>query len=299
VKGLFMHGRCGFLVLICLCAMGWLAGCDQSSSTPNATPASTRISVLATTYPMADMARQIGGDLVDVQWLSEGGQRPEAVEASNELTARANSAQILITSGPWDDWAVRGLSVDARRNRVVEPGHTTGAEHANPRAYLWLDPAVVREMAEAMRVDLTLVAPRQDSVFRENAKKFTDEVQKVDEAYRSELEGLRGRKVLAVRPVWGALCARYGLTLLTPMDAREEELSSADCKELTRVAKAEGLRTIFIDVSTPAGVRQRIEEQTGLKAVTLDAMGTSAAEGRNTWVSILRYDLEQLKARLR
>ena len=102
-----------------------------------------------------------------------------------------------------------------------------------------------------------------------------------------------------MRPVWGALCARYGLTLLTPVEAREEELSLGDCKELARVAKAEGLRTIFIDVSTPAGVRQRIEEQTGLKAVTLDAMGTSAAEGRNTWGSILRYDLEQLKVGMR
>jgi zinc transport system substrate-binding protein len=236
---------------------------------------------------------------VDVQWLSEGGQRPEAIETSNELTVRANNAQLLITSGPWDDWAVRALSIDARRNRVVEPGHTADAARANPRAYLWLDPAVVREMAETTKVDLTLISPRHDSEFRRNAEAFIDEVQSVDAAYRAGLEGLRGRKVLAVRPVWGALCARYGLTLLTPVTAREEELSAADFKELARVAKAEGLRTIFIDVSTPAGVRQRIEEQTGLKAVTLDAMGTSAADGRNTWSSILRYDLEQLKAGLR
>jgi zinc transport system substrate-binding protein len=297
VKGLFMHSRGGFVLLI-LCVAGGMGGCDPSSSSPAGAAGSARISVLATTYPMADMARRIGGTRVDVQWLSEGGQRPEAVEGTNELKVRANNAQLLITSGPWDDWAVRDLGVDARRNRVVEPGHTTVAGAANPRAYLWLDPTVVGEMAEAAEVDLTLIAPRHDAEFRENARTFIEEVHKVDAAYRSELEGLRGRKVLAVRPVWSALCARYGLTLLTPVEAREEELSAADCKELARVAKAEGLRTVFIDVSTPAGVRQRIEEQTGLKAVTLDAMGSSAADGRNTWASILRYDLKQLKAGL-
>ena len=31
----------------------------------------------------------------------------------------------------------------------------------------------------------------------------------------------------------------------------------------------------------------------------LDAMGSSAADGRNTWQSLMRYDLEQLKAGLR
>jgi len=291
--------RAGTIFLIFMGAVVGLLGCDQGSTTPSGATATPRISVLATVYPLADMGRQIGGKLVDVQWLTEGAQRPEDIESSNELKVRANNAQLLITSGSWDGWALRELSADARNNRVVEPGHMEASRGAGPKAYLWLDPAVMREMAEATRMGLTLITPRHDGEFRENARAFTEEVEKVDEAYRARLAGMRGRKVLAVRPVWGALCARYGLTLLAPVDVREEELKAEDFKELSRVAKAEGLHTIFIDVSTPAGVRQRIEERTGLKAMTLDAMGSSAADGRNTWAGIMRYDLEQLQAGLR
>jgi zinc transport system substrate-binding protein len=296
VRGNAMVCRVGsiFLGLVMV-----VAGCDQKTAAPNSATGTARISVLATVYPLADVGRQVGGKLVDVQWLAEGAQRPEDVEPSNELKVRANNAQLLITSGGWDDWALRELSADARNNRVVEPGHTEASRGAGPKAYLWLDPAVMREMAEATRMRLTLITPRHDGEFRENAKAFTDEVEKVDEAYRAGLAGMRGRKVLAVRPVWGALCARYGLTLLAPVDAREEELKAEDFKELSQVAKAEGLHTIFIDVSTAAGVRLRIEERTGLKAITLDAMGSSAADGRNTWAGIMRYDLEQLKGGLK
>jgi ABC-type Zn uptake system ZnuABC Zn-binding protein ZnuA len=52
---------------------------------------------------------------------------------------------------------------------------------------------------------------------------------------------------------------------------------------------------VFVDVSTPVAVRQQIEEKTGLRAVTLDALGTSAADGRNTWAKAMRYNLGQLK----
>jgi len=56
-----------------------------------------------------------------------------------------------------------------------------------------------------------------------------------------------------------------------------------------------GAGAVFVDASTPVAVRQQIEERTGLRAVTLDALGTSAADGRNTWAKVMRYNLEQLK----
>ena len=78
------------------------------------------------------------------------------------------------------------------------------------------------------------------------------------------------------------------------MNATEATLSPADFRELAKVAKASEIKTVFVDVSTSTAVRQQIEEKTGLKTLELDAM-EHAADGRNTWGKLMRFDAEELK----
>ena len=277
-------------------------GCDSRPIAPSQA-AGRKVTVLASAYPMAEMASQIGGAHVDVQWLAEDGQRPEEIAISaRDLKQRANGAQVVITSGPWDGWAIAELSPEVRETRVAEPGRMEAARGADARSYLWLDPAVVRELVDATRSRLTIADPIHDSEYRKGAQGFLDEVNAVDREFSDGLAGLKGKTVVAVRPVWGAMCARYGLDFRTPVVAEEghpamteERLTAGDFRELARVAKSVGAAAIFVDVSTPVAVRQQIEEKTGLRAVTLDSLGTSAAEGRNTWAKVMRYNLAQLK----
>jgi zinc transport system substrate-binding protein len=271
-----------------------LAACDRNSSSSSA-PASQKIDVIATVIPLADFARRIGGERVDVQWLVDAGQRPEELESTRDLIGKANRAAMVITSGPWDKWAAVELTPESRSARLVEPERTTAGRSGDTKVYLWLDPAVVREMIESMRLRLTVLDPAHDADYRKNAQACQAEVDAVDADMRAGLAKWRGAKVLAVRPVWGALCARYGLVLVTPAAAPEEKLSSADFRTIKESAKKEGFRMLIVDGGVPAGVRQQIEEKTGLKTVTLDAVGSSAPDGRNTWAKVMRYDLEQLK----
>ncbi len=286
--------------------LGALAGlgCDsRSGSAPSSPTAGRKIAALASIYPMAEMVIRIGGAHVDVQWLAESAQRPEEVESlGGDLKQRANKAEMVITSGPWDAWAIAELSPEARLARVIEPGRTQAGRAADARSYLWLDPAVMREMVDAARARLTVVDPDHDAIYRQGAKAYQDEVDAVDQEFRDGLAGLKGKPVLAVRPVWGAMCSRYGLELRTPVTKErplvvvtDERLEAQDFKVLARAAKAAGATAIFIDAATPAAVRQQIEERTGVRAITLDALGTSAADGRNTWAKVMRYNLAQLK----
>jgi zinc transport system substrate-binding protein len=261
------------------------------------------VTVLASVYPMAEMASRIGGAHVDVQWLAEDGQRPEEIAiTARDLKQRANGAQVVITSGPWDGWAMAELSPEVRETRVTEPGRMEAARRADARSYLWLDPAVVREMVDATRSRLTIADAIHEAEYRKGAAGFLDEVNAVDREFSDGLASLKGKSVVAVRPVWGAMCARYVLDFRTPVVAKEdqpamteERLTPENFREIARVAKSVGAAAIFVDVSIPVGVRQQIEEKTGLRAVTLDALGTSAADGRNTWAKVMRYNLGQLK----
>src|SRR3954469_10688983 len=157
-------------VLIILGATIFLGlGCTRSPSAPAPKPAGRKVEVLATVYPLADLARRIAGDSANVEWLCEAGQRPEAIEAGSHLKQRANRADLMLTSGSWDAWAVAEMSDQARTDRMVEPLRMPAARDADPKAYLWLDPPVVRQMAEAARTRLTIVDAARENEYRQNA----------------------------------------------------------------------------------------------------------------------------------
>ena len=121
------------LSVLLICAVAAMAGCDSRSRNQTPTPSTSRqIDVLATVYPLAEIAQQIGGDHVNVQWLCEGGQRPEDLEINAALKQRANKAALVVTSGPWDDWTGSELGAEARAARLVEPARMTAAAQLGP-----------------------------------------------------------------------------------------------------------------------------------------------------------------------
>lgn len=274
--------------------LGLLTGCDNGAANSDK-PAAAKISVLVTAYPMTDMVNRIGGKHVEVEWVAESGQHPDEIEGTADLRRRAEKSSLVVTSGPWDSWAFAQLTPDARLARNVEPERTAVSKQADPKAYLWLDPAVMREMIEPVRSHLTTLDPARESEFIAGAAAWRNEIDRVDQEIRQLLNQVPARQVLAVRPVWGAFCKHFGLSLITPVNATEATLTPADFRELARVAREKEIKTLFVDTSTSAALRQQIEEQTGLRTIELDAMGSSAGDGRNTWGKVMRFDAEQLK----
>jgi zinc transport system substrate-binding protein len=294
--------------------MRWLAlmillagavGCDSresgGGSKPVAAGAPARLQVLAAAYPLAEMAQKVGGEFVSVEWLCEGAQRPEEVESTADLRRRASRAGLVITAGAWDRWAVAELSEEARALRVIAPDHMAAARNAPGGAYLWLDPAVMRELTEAVRERLTVLDPSHEAAYRANAAAYRAEIDSVDRDFAAAVgRGAAGRRIVAVRAVWGAMTARYGVATVAPMDGvTEEKLSSADFRELARLARDAGRDRVFVSAWTPAAVRLRVEGQTKLRALSLDATGTSAPDGRSTWPRVMRFNLAELREGLK
>ena len=114
--------------------------------------------------------------------------------------------------------------------------------------------------------------------------------------WAAALAPFKGRKVLVVRSVWSPMLTRYGLEPVVPVNTSEERLTPADFKDrIIPAARAAGVKTVYVDDATPRGVRQQIENRAGLTVLTLDAVGTSATAGRNTWAKVMRYNLEQIR----
>jgi len=276
-----------------------LASCDKT--VPVSDPAATKkVVILAVVYPMADLARRVGGEVMDVQWLVDAGQHPSDLRDTLELRRRAGAARLVLTSGPWDTWASSDLTADSRAARLLEPqrmpsaGGRDGSAIKNPAAYLWLDPRVAIDIAQSLRERFDVVEPSHARQFQENFAALRAELEALDAEFRGTLAKRSGRKVLVVRPIWSATLNRYQLEQIAPVQGPEVQLTAEDYKALVAAAKTNGLTTLYVDLSTPVSVRQQITERTGLKILTLDPTGTSAPSGNSTYGKMMRYNLSQL-----
>src|SRR4051794_13759863 len=61
-------------VILSVALLAW--GCDKPASTAPRPP--DKIKMVATAYPLADLARQVGGSLVQCDWVAEQGQSLDA-----------------------------------------------------------------------------------------------------------------------------------------------------------------------------------------------------------------------------
>ena len=278
------------VLLLLLCSR--LIGCDRRSDAP---PEVIKLRVLCSVYPLADVVRQVAGQRVDLESFCENGQDPRDLRLSDAQKKHAHQADLIITSGFRELWA--GDILDSRQQalRLLQPDSTpTGRELPDTHGALWLDPQITKEIAELLRLRLTQFDTAHETEYRQNYDAFVKEVDAVDADYRKRLKPYSGRPFLALRPTWGTLAERYNLEEIAPLNTDPRKLTDADVRKLKDIATERGTDLLVIDAALLPGVQRELQLRTGLRLLPLDPLGSSAPDGRSTWVRLMRYNLDQL-----
>ena len=158
----------------------------SAAFTPNAVLAADgAVSVVATTGMVADTARRVGGDLVNVQALMGPGVDPHAYrQTRTDIVAMAN-ADLLLWNGLYLEAQLEGVlgnmaartTVKAVAEAVAEDlrvAHDDYNDRFDP--HVWMDPELWRDVITATRDALIEVAPQHETVFVANADVFVAEV---------------------------------------------------------------------------------------------------------------------------
>lgn len=272
-----------------LAALVPFAGCDRTP-TP-AAPPRTQI-VFATLYPLADIARQVGGDLVKVDWLFDLGDPLDryALDAADRVRMAGADLILCDGAGRTETWALRELDRIRETDALVPVDQTKDAWQAPPGGLLVLDPTLAGQYAYNLAAALNRRVPSRGGQFRQNADAF---VAKIDAAVASFRAPPDAQAVvltntfspmlirLGVRPVY------YGADVL--------HLTPADADAIRRTADAAGVRTVLVGFDTPPGTLARLEQLTGLKPFTLDPMGYPNYGQHGSYLDVLTYNLDQLR----
>jgi len=173
------------------------------------------VKIVAAENFYGDMARQVGGDKVDVtSVLSNPDDDPHLFEASPETARALADAKVVIVNGvdydPWMEKLLAAHPSPGRKEIVV--GALTGHKGGdNP--HLWYDPAAVEAAAKALAAALAAVDPTHKADYQQGLMTFRDSLKPLDAKIAAMKKAFAGTPVTASEPVFGYQAALIGLSV--------------------------------------------------------------------------------------
>ena len=179
--------------------------------------AHAKLNVVATTPDFGALAKEIGGNQVDLTVLAKPTEDPHFVDAKPSFILKLNRADVLIEGGAQLEMGWLSSLLDGARNPKVAagaPGHlavaggiellevpatldrSRGNLHASGNPHFMLDPVNARIVAERIAGRFAELDPKSADEFRANLKTFKDRLDAKLAEWQARLAPFRGMQVV-------------------------------------------------------------------------------------------------------
>ncbi|MBN1808568.1 MAG: zinc ABC transporter substrate-binding protein [Planctomycetes bacterium] len=287
----------------CACIM--LAACSEKT---NVGEKGERITAAVSILPQAYFVKGVGGDRVNVEVMVGPGQSPETYEPTPKQIVRAGRADVYFRIGvAFEDTLVakigKGINVvDTRRGiklREMKHGHV-GHEETHGKVnggaakdpHIWLDPSLAAVQAETMAEELKRLDPEGTAYYEERLKAFRAEMDALDGEIRDILRAAAGKKFYVFHPAFGYFADRYGLTQET-IEMEGKEPGAKQIVEIVDRAKAEGVKTIFVQSQFSTKAAEAIANAIGGTVVGIDPLEPDYGRGLRQMAEAIAEGLER------
>ncbi|MXM62055.1 zinc ABC transporter solute-binding protein [Streptomyces sp. HUCO-GS316] len=294
-----------------------LSSCAESSAAAGNT---AKFDVVASFYPMAFLAEQIGGSHAHVTSLTEPGQEPHDLEisAKQQIQLEQSDAVLYLKNlQPTVDEAVAQSGV---KTKIDAASLTTLDEHGNEAGghaaehddhghseeeggkdpHLWLDPVKYAEVAEGVGTAFEKADPDHAADYRKNTAALVRKLGELDTRYEEGLKDSRSKVFVTTHAAFGYLAERYGLTeeAINGLDP-ESEPSAARVRDLATMARADGVTTVFYETLVSDKTAKTVAQDAHLKTDVLDPVEgiTSTSRGKD-YFSVMEANLKALQTAL-
>ncbi|MGI5425668.1 metal ABC transporter substrate-binding protein [Streptomyces sp. CA-179760] len=295
--------------------LGALTACSSDSA---ATGNTEKFDVVASFYPMAFLAEQIGGDHANVTSLTEPGQEPHDLEISTQQRAQleeADAALFLKGLQPAVDEAVSQTGIQTKidaaslthledhggagHSHEGEEGHSEEEEHGRD-PHVWLDPVKYAEIAQGVGKAFEKADPDHAADYKKNTQALVKKLNGLNSDFENGLKDSKSKVFFTNHAAFGYLAERYGLTqeAISGVDP-ESEPSAARVKELQQEAKADGVTTVFYETLVSDRTAKTLARDANLKTDVLDPLeGITDKSRGDDYFQVMEANLKALQTAL-
>lgn len=248
--------------------------------------------IVTTTEGLAAVAREVGGEHVEVESLSRGIQDPHFVDANPMLAVKLRSADLLVDVGLDLEAGWLPPLVLQSRNGEIQPGgprrltaatavqvldaaagpvtRAAGDLHPGGNPHFMTDPRRVASVAAALAERLARLDGRNAVAYARNARAFQARLAAAQARWEQELAPFRGRKILTRHRTMTYFLAWSGLLSAGELEPRPGvPPPPAHLADLVQVARRDGVKAICVENYYDTKSADVVARYSGAKVVQL------------------------------
>jgi ABC-type Zn uptake system ZnuABC Zn-binding protein ZnuA len=232
--------------------------------------------VLTTTTILADVARNVAGDLLTVGSLLPTGADPHSYQPVPQDATKIDQSKVLIVhGGGYESFLDALLENGGGPDKLIEV--STGVrflsndQETDP--HVWLDPNNVIVYVDNIREGLTQYDPDGAEVYQANASAYIDQLTELDAWINGQVAQIEPqRRVLVTNhESLGYFAERYGFIVVgavTPSFSSNAAPSAQQIADLIEQIKLYEAPAIFLDASDDPDLAKQIAAETGVKVIS-------------------------------
>lgn len=276
---------------------------------PMASAAADKLKVVATTGMIADAARQIGGDAVDVRALMGPGVDPHGYRQTRADIVAMTRADLVLWHGLYLEAQMEGFFEKLSKKTTVVPvaealpknvlrGHEDYEGRYDP--HVWMDPALWQNVVNEVARALTQADPEHADMFAANLEAYTQDLTALG-AYAAETLTKvpeKQRVLLSAHDAFGYFGRAYGFEVIGIQGiSTNSEAGLNRISELVDLLVDRKISAVFVETSVSdrnmraliEGARAKGHEVTIGGALFSDAMGVEGTyEG--TYIGMIDHN---------
>jgi len=300
-----------------------LAGLISACGTTPVT-SSGKLTVLATTTLVGDVAANVGGEWIDLSVMMPAGVDPHSFEPAPADLGKVADADLVLVNGVAFETFLEKLlenAGDASKVIVVSDGiemlilvegadeHATDAEHTDNHGefdpHVWHDPNNVIIWTNNIAAALSERDPEHAAAFRANADTYIAELRALDSWIEEQVAQIpeANRRLVTEHGTLGYFAARYGFEIVGAAIPGFSTLAEPSAQELAALAddiRDLDVKAIFVGNTINANIASQIAQDTGIQLVPLFTDSLSPADGpAATYLDFMRYNVDAVVGALK
>jgi zinc transport system substrate-binding protein len=279
-----------------------------------------KLTVYTTIFPLADFAKKIGGDYVNVEAIYPPGADSHTFEPSQKQTVQIAKADLFVYNGaelePFAEKMEKSLKkenvkvvnaskdIELRTSSEEEQhdhgdGHKEDEHHHDKDPHVWIDPTLAMKQAEKIKNALVELQPEHKKEFEKNfaalQTKFTD----LDDQFKAVVANAKTKEILVSHAAYGYWEQRYGLKQIPIAGiSASDEPSQKQLADITKTVKEHGLQYILFETFSTPKVASVIQKETGTKILRLNHLATISeddAKNNKDYFALMEENVNTLK----
>ena len=274
-----------------------------------------KIHVVTTLTDLADFARNIGGDKVEVHSLATGIEDTHGVPMKPSFVPLMNRADLIFEVGFGCEHAFLPALLEASRNPRIQPGtsgyvdcsegiipmevpkstdHSEGDVHPYGNPHYILDPVLAKTAIQNIYNALVSFSPQDQAYFTTNRDAYLAKLDAKIAEWKTEMAPLKGVKFVSYHNHWPYFAERFGMVYVGTIELKPlVDPTPHHIVELVATMKAEHVPIVVREQQFPEKVPALIAAQTGAKLIKLPIM-PGALPGTDTYLEMMDYIIKTM-----